>query len=823
MNPAIQIKLKPRSALAFALLWGALGESQAQFPSDFPQLSLQPSTNPAPGYLMGSLTVSNVANVSNYFAILDNNLNPILLSKTNTLGSLGTMASNEALLCNGQFVTTAPTPGQPVTFVLKDESFNVMGSYQAGNGYNADTHDFELLPNGHALIEIYDTTPVVDMSKLVPGGFPAAVPNQSVIQEVDLDGNVVWQWRSLDHIPVTDSYQTLTNANIGDYIHLNSLQFDDRDGNLIVSLRNTSEVIKISRVTGDILWRMMGKHNQFAFTNGIPGNTDPATFQVQHNAGRLPNGNLTIFDNGYSTHSDPSYNFLRPYSRAVEYVIDETNKTAELVWAYRHNPDIITYNQGTVERLPDGHSIIQWAAANSTEPALAMSEVDANANLVADLVTLQNGVSGNFTRIQWPIETNYVTLTIGSLSSPNQYVFSDNSAHNTGVTLALTSLDGQADGGGDAYNSVTVSRQPFAPVLPRFAARAPRVLPVRVEITGMSIFSLTSAISFDADTFGWTSPNALAITSPTNLTVYYRPVPGQGVFVPVPTDYNWVTHQLESSLTGFGEFIFGFPDLPAVPYPPLLASPQPGAAVNQNLPVAFFWTPTGFAASYHLQVATDPDFTTLVVDMSGLTQSLYRLPSVTPNTGYYWRVSTSNDGGVSDWATNSFTTIPPLVQMTVPQGGEAWQRGSSCILQWKDNLAENGALDLYQGGNLVQTLTTNAPTITAFRWKINANLVPGSDYSILIRSTTNAALFAASGTFSIIDQPTISATPVNVNPGGQPQQFGFSAPGAPSATLWGATNLAVPNWQNLGKLTVTGSNGVFTVTPPYNVYEISVP
>ena len=52
---------------------------------------------------------------------------------------------------------------------------------------------------------------------------------------------------------------------------MNSLWFDETDGNIILSCRNTSEVIKISRVTGEIIWRLQGKHNQFTFTNAHPG------------------------------------------------------------------------------------------------------------------------------------------------------------------------------------------------------------------------------------------------------------------------------------------------------------------------------------------------------------------------------------------------------------------------------------------------------------------------------------------------------------------------------------------------------------------------
>jgi hypothetical protein len=778
--------------------------TMAQLPTDLPQVSFWPNTNPAPGYFFGSLTVSNVPSKTNYFAILDNSTNAVLLSKTNSLGKLE---------CNGLFTSLVGTKGQPIQFQLKDESFNVIASYQAGNGYNADNHDYQALPNGHFLLMIYDNSPVVDMSKLVPGGFPAALPNQTVIQELDVDGNVVFQWRSLDHIPVTDSYQVLTNANIGDYIHVNSLWFDDTDGNIILSCRNTSEVIKISRATGDILWRLQGKHNQFTFVNGIPGNTDPAWFQVQHSAHRTPAGNLTVFDNGYSQHSDPAYDFSRPYSRAVEYNLDEVNKVATLVWAFRHTPDIITYNGGNVQRLAGGHTIITWGNDNSASPALAMTEADSAANLVCDVALPQPGTTGNFTRMLWPLESTYTNVTVRELYPGNDYIFQQG-PNITGVSLHVDTLTPVTPN--DYYNSVSVSRQPFAPVLPRFLDKAPRVLPVRIELSQTSVSDISGTLSFDNASFG--------CPDPTNTTVYYRVTPGQGLFVALPTGYNWVTHQVQAQMSGFGEYILGFPDLSEIPYPPLLVNPAQGAAVNQKLPANFFWTPKGFAEGYGLQVSTNADFSTTIIDDTNLTSSLYTLATLVTNRAYYWRVKTFNYGGESDWATNSFTTVPPAVQVTVPNGGEAWQRGLSYIIQWKANISENIALDLFKAGAFVQTITTNAANIPAYKWSVPVSLTPASDYAIRIRSTTNATLSATNAAISIVDPPSVTPGSVVRLANGN-VQFGCTALGAAQVTVFGSTNLL--NWESLQVLPVVSGAATFTDTTasnhPIRFYRLRVP
>jgi len=210
-------------AIVATVLGLAAMKADAQLPADFPQLSIVPNTNPAPGCLFGTLTASGVPGVSNYFAILDNSGNPILLSKTNSLGKLA---------CNGLFVATEGAKGVDWRWVSKDAAFGRVVTNRAGNGYIADNHDFQVMPNGHALVMIYDSV-YLDLSTVVPGGYPAARVDQTVIQELDVDNNVVFQWRSLDHIPVTDTYKPISKGL--DYIHVNSIWFDELDGTIIAS------------------------------------------------------------------------------------------------------------------------------------------------------------------------------------------------------------------------------------------------------------------------------------------------------------------------------------------------------------------------------------------------------------------------------------------------------------------------------------------------------------------------------------------------------------------------------------------------------------
>jgi len=70
---------------------------------------------------------------------------------------------------------------------------------------------------------------------------------------------------------------------------------------------------------------------------------------------RRDNGNILLFDNGN----------LHPVqaSRAAEYQLDEQAMTATLVWEYRRNPDVFAPSRGSVQRLPNGNTIIGWGSA----------------------------------------------------------------------------------------------------------------------------------------------------------------------------------------------------------------------------------------------------------------------------------------------------------------------------------------------------------------------------------------------------------------------------------------------------------------------------
>lgn len=235
-------------------------------------------------------------------------------------------------------------------FLVMDRTFTVVDTIRCGNGYDTDPHELRILPNGHALLLGVDNE-IVDMSKVVPGGYAAAEVVGYIIQELDTSKNVVFQWRSWDHYRITDAEYIDFTAGWIDYVHGNALDVDT-DGNILFSSRDLNEITKIDRQSGGIIWRLGGKNNQFRFVN------DSIGFSYQHAVRRIANGDITLFDNG---------NFhVPPFSRAVEYALDTSLMTATLVWQYRDTPDPFGTAMGFVQRMENGNTLIGWGAANPT-------------------------------------------------------------------------------------------------------------------------------------------------------------------------------------------------------------------------------------------------------------------------------------------------------------------------------------------------------------------------------------------------------------------------------------------------------------------------
>jgi len=693
-------------------------------PSDFPVMKIDTLNSPAPGFLF--LTTTNVLPGLGYYAmVLDNTGNPAAYRRTAPYSNNDFKVQPNGLLSYARVTGVPGAVGivNTVEMVL-DSTLAVVDSFQCGNGYTADFHEFLLLPNGHALMMAYDPQ-VVDMSQVVPGGKPNAVVYGSIIQELDAGKNVVFQWRSWDYVPITECYDDIT-ANTFDYIHVNSIDVDT-DGNFLVSCRETATILKVDRLTGDIIWHLGGKHNQFTFVGDNALNA-PNYFSYQHDVRRIPNGHITMMDNG-NQHNPP-------YSRGVEYALDETGKTATLVWEYRHAPDVFDPAAGSVQRLPNGNTLVGWGTANFLGAGdVAVTEVRQDKSVAFEMSMPKGLFSYRAFRYPWKSGLPSASVSLLDLLTGVNYQFNAG-GQNTGVSITLSS-------GTAMYSRVTVTRYPFAPRDPSFGPNAPGLAPVRAVIAQAGFAAFSAGVTFDSS---FTS----IFPAPDLTRVYFRESEGSGPFAPMATAYNAIKRNLSVNTSLFGEFAFGWSAGDAIPTSPVLIAPPNGAFVNELAPVTVSWSSRGRTLRYKIQIAADSAFTHLTVNDSTSSPS-YTIASPVHDTVYYWRAQAVGDSGTSAPSSAwSFRTRAPFIGITYPAGGETLFRDSSYVIRWQTNQSGLASLVLLNGAVPVLTIADSAQNTGAYLWTVPGSLPAAGGYRLSVRSLADTTIRSITpGSFSI--------------------------------------------------------------------------
>jgi hypothetical protein len=248
--------------------------------------------------------------------------------------------------------------------VIDDGSYSEIARVRAGNGYQADLHEFELTSRGTALITVYN--PILCNLSAVGGPAYGAVTD-AMIQEIDIGtGLVEREWTSIDHVPLGDSYEHAAGSRLDwpfDFFHLNSIDFE-HDGSLLASARNTRTVYYLDGRSGQIAWRLGGKRSSFAMGPGTG-------IAYQHDPRELPDGTISVFDNGAS----PA---VHSQSRGVVLSVDLARKTVTRVSQIVHTPPLLAESQGNMQALANGDWFVGWGQLPE------FSEFDAGGALVFD-------------------------------------------------------------------------------------------------------------------------------------------------------------------------------------------------------------------------------------------------------------------------------------------------------------------------------------------------------------------------------------------------------------------------------------------------------
>ena len=229
--------------------------------------------------------------------------------------------------------------------VILDQAYRVIRRIRTVNGFKPDLHEFEITPEGRAVLISY---PIVRQNLRPVKGKRRGLVVDSVIQEVEIaTGLVTFEWHSLGNIPLRESFSRPRPGTPFDYAHTNSVNID-ADGDFLMSARNTWAGYKIDRETGRILWRLGGKRSTFRLPRA-------AQFAWQHDIARRADGAITVFDNS-------AFPPVRKFSRALAIRLNHSNRTARLLSATRHPRRLLAATQGNQQSLPNGNFLVGWGS-----------------------------------------------------------------------------------------------------------------------------------------------------------------------------------------------------------------------------------------------------------------------------------------------------------------------------------------------------------------------------------------------------------------------------------------------------------------------------
>jgi arylsulfate sulfotransferase len=249
---------------------------------------------------------------------------------------------------------------------IRELSINDLQTKAAAAGYDFSPagyhHDVLPVPNGHILVLVNCYKDVTDL----PGATGTTTVEGDAIIDLDQNWNPVWAWNSFDHLDVTRHLAAIVDGTL-DWTHANALVYSANDGNILLSMRHQSWILKIDydngSGTGNILWRL-GYEGDFQLTQAGAATDDPSLwFSFQHFPSLIlqngPQMSLAVWDNGdYRVLDSSGAECVVPgppdcYSRAIVLHVDESAKTANLDWEYA--PGLFSNWGGSVNQLTNGN------------------------------------------------------------------------------------------------------------------------------------------------------------------------------------------------------------------------------------------------------------------------------------------------------------------------------------------------------------------------------------------------------------------------------------------------------------------------------------
>lgn len=160
--------------------------------------------------------------------------------------------------------------------------------------WRPEVHEHLIIGENHYLLMSYIPMYINNIPDDIPHSEFGSRVLAIYIQEVK-NGELLWEWNSTEYpelyamsVESNDWYNQSLQWN--DYVHMNSMDIDPKDGNIICSCRNNNSIIKINKSTGNIEWVLGGNKDEF-------GLNEEQKFKRQHFAHYTEGGDIVLFDN----------------------------------------------------------------------------------------------------------------------------------------------------------------------------------------------------------------------------------------------------------------------------------------------------------------------------------------------------------------------------------------------------------------------------------------------------------------------------------------------------------------------------------------------
>ena len=279
------------------------------------------------------------------------------------------------------------------------------------------------------------------------------------------------------------------------------------------------------------------------------------------------------------------------------------------------------------------------------------------------------------------------------------------------------------------------------------------------DVTGATTYNLQVA-----NNSGFTTP----IIDLSSLPVSQYTIPAS--ILQANTMYYWRASASNSNGTSSWSTVWNFTTLPS-PNIPVLISPTNGSNILTLTPT-LDWSDVTGAASYTLQVATDTNFTNLVINLGSITVSQYTVPTgvLIGNTTYYWRVRAVNETGPGPWSARwnfRTITIPPAPNLVAPPNNSTNQP-PAVFLDWDSLAAANSYRIQLATDSLFNLISFDTNGVIPSFLQMNPGILsPNGKYYWRVSATN----LAGTGYWSAVWNFRINATGIFQYSNGTPKEF----------------------------------------------------